>query len=62
MITIPVPRFSQSEWMRQVDDVTLSVDGLGDYDAMLTWNLHGYCAEQAIGQGLCQSGLAYTKI
>jgi hypothetical protein len=40
MITVPAPHFSQPGWMSQMDDVTLSVDYLGDYNAVLTWNLH----------------------
>jgi hypothetical protein len=49
MITLLAPHFSQPNRMRQVDDVTLSVDGLSDYNAVLMWNLHSDSANRAMG-------------
>jgi hypothetical protein len=57
MLTALTPHFSQPNCMRQVDDVTLSVDGLSDYNAVLMWNLH---PDSAIK--LCDFGLACPKI
>lgn len=62
MITVPAFHFSQPDWMRQVDDVTLSVGNPSDYDAVLTWNPQADCADQAVSQVLCYFGLACTKI